>query len=274
MKDRSYHELRSGGKNTIIFSLASCVLGVKTALSAELTAPLKIVLHLLLLFPLAAKAIVYFSRWKRSWEGPFERTGGGARGGSGRLAPSLTQGRSSRPDLSDADLCTWAPTCLSVGTALSVSIEPSCHSLLQSLPRHSESPRLPFRCDIVPWKHSDPRSEVSVPSLTPRLLTDSCHPALKHPPGRAVGEASASEAKSGPGGSEPARSSPLLPSHLPRKERVDTLSAVVPLWVACVFGTECSSQEHGTNQVSDSCDYRPPVSSSLSNPNFFAPFPL
>lgn len=54
-------------------------------INVELAACLKIVLHLLLLFPWVTKAIVYFSRWKRSCEKPFtgcrrEHTEAGARG--------------------------------------------------------------------------------------------------------------------------------------------------------------------------------------------------
>lgn len=73
MKDSREDELspRQKKKQTFFFPPASqlvCFRCENAAINVELSAGLKIVLHLLLLFPLVTKAIVYFSRWKGSCE--------------------------------------------------------------------------------------------------------------------------------------------------------------------------------------------------------------
>ena len=92
------------GKKKKIPFFQPCILCFRcenAVINLELSACLKIVLHLLLLFPLVTKAIVYFSRWKRSCEKLFtwcrrEHREAGPREyvnewGWGWLAPSLTQ---------------------------------------------------------------------------------------------------------------------------------------------------------------------------------------
>lgn len=69
VKDGREHELSWGGKNPFSSALyLVCFRCENAVINVELAACLKIVLHLLLLFPWVTKAIVYFSRWKRSCE--------------------------------------------------------------------------------------------------------------------------------------------------------------------------------------------------------------